>query len=198
MKTIKCQVNDLYEIKKSEFYSFLFPVVNMEDINKNLNEIRKQHKTARHICYACLISQPRIERCSDDGEPDGTAGKPLLELLKKKNLENVLLIVVRYFGGIKLGAGGLVRAYTNAGVLVCNKAEVVDLVKYDNFTISVKTLDVKNVLSKLNQLGIEVTGIEYGENVKILVKVKSEIEDVFENTFNGIAKVIKNEWNNYK
>lgn len=195
MKTIKTNVNDLYEIKKSEFYSFLISVTNMEEVKNHLVKIRKEHKTARHVCYACIMSQPRVERCSDDGEPDGTAGKPLLELLKKRGLENVLLVVVRYFGGIKLGAGGLIRAYTNAGVLVCDKAEVVELVNYNKYTILCNTNEVKTILSKLKQHGLDVEKIEYGENVTINVSVAKDKCCVFEKTFENVCKVIKNEWN---
>jgi len=119
MYTIKEKCENLIEIKKSKFISYAIPVMSNDDVETNLAMLRKAHKDATHICYAFVLSSPNLEKCSDDGEPDGTAGKPMLDILKKNNLSNVLLVVVRYFGGIKLGAGGLTRAYTKAcaGVL---------------------------------------------------------------------------------
>jgi len=178
MKTIKNEVKDVYEIKKSEFLAYLFPVTNSDDIKSHLEQLRREHKTATHVCYACLLTSPNMEKCSDDGEPDGTAGKPLLELLKKKNLENVLLVVVRYFGGIKLGAGGLIRAYTRAGVMVCDKAEEIELKSYSSFILKCGIDKAKTMLSKLNSLPIVIDGIEYLDVVKIKVKVESDNEDV--------------------
>jgi len=181
MKTIKNEVKDVYEIKKSEFLTYLYPVSNPDEVKAHLEDLRKEHKSATHVCYACILTSPNMEKCSDDGEPDGTAGKPLLELLKKKNLENVLLVVVRYFGGIKLGAGGLIRAYTRAGVMVCDRAEVVELKSYSTFLIKCDIDNSKSMLSKLNSLPIIVEGIEYSDVVKIKVKVETDREDVILN-----------------
>ena len=93
----------------------------MEEVKLHLEELKKQHKKATHICYAYVYNKGEVsEKCSDDGEPNGTAGYPILQVIKKKNLNNILVVVVRYFGGIKLGAGGLMRAYTKACAEVLN------------------------------------------------------------------------------
>lgn len=109
----------LLEEKKSKFYAFAFECKNEGEIREKLDELKKEHKKATHFCYAFRISAPFAEKAVDDGEPSGTAGRPILNVLQKKDLQNVCVIVVRYFGGIKLGAGGLVRAYTKvtSGVL---------------------------------------------------------------------------------
>lgn len=101
--------------KKSRFLSFIFAVESEEEIQEILERFRKQYWDARHVCFAYVLhdNPPRM-RFSDDGEPQGTAGKPMLELLTREGLENVLLIVVRYFGGVLLGTGGLLRAYTDS------------------------------------------------------------------------------------
>ena len=99
-------------IKNSKFICYIYKVDNIEEINKILNDIRVKYYDATHCCYAYILDN--IKKESDDGEPSGTAGIPMLQVLEKNNLNHVLCIVVRYFGKIKLGAGGLVRAYTKS------------------------------------------------------------------------------------
>lgn len=101
------------EIKKSKFVAYSFELNQLEDVKKHIEELKKHHKKATHICYAYVFNNGIVsEKCCDDGEPSGTAGYPILQIIKKKNLKNIMVVVVRYFGGIKLGAGGLMRAYT--------------------------------------------------------------------------------------
>lgn len=108
-------------INKSRFIAYRYELESIDAVKVHLEELRKEHKKARHICYAYVYSRECVsEKCSDDGEPGGTAGYPILNVIKKKNLTNVLVAVVRYFGGIKLGAGGLTRAYTKSCASVLN------------------------------------------------------------------------------
>ena len=99
------------EIKKSKFIGLYYEVEKLEDVEEILETLKKEHKKARHMPYAYKINS-QIKK-SDDKEPSGTAGMPILNIIEKNNLNNILLIVIRYFGGIKLGAGGLIRAYSN-------------------------------------------------------------------------------------
>lgn len=109
------------EINKSRFIAYRLDISSLEEVKPFLDKLKKEHKKARHICYAYVYNKDVVsEKCSDDGEPGGTAGYPILNVIKKKNLTNVLVAVVRYFGGIKLGAGGLTRAYTKACAGVLN------------------------------------------------------------------------------
>ncbi len=101
-----------YVEKKSKFIGYLFCCKNTDEVALALQELKKQHKKATHICYAYSLSHPFLEKAVDDGEPGGTAGRPILSVIQKKEKKDVCVFVVRYFGGIKLGAGGLVRAYT--------------------------------------------------------------------------------------
>ena len=103
---------ELLEVKKSKFYSQAYSVQSKEEIEKILEDLQKEHKKATHICYAYSISSPFSEKAVDDGEPSGTAGRPILSVIQKTKSKDVCVFIVRYFGGIKLGAGGLVRAYT--------------------------------------------------------------------------------------
>lgn len=98
--------------KKSRFIGYFFHCETAEDVQEALKELKIQHKKATHICYAYSLKNPFLEKAVDDGEPGGTAGRPILSVLQKKKITNACVFVVRYFGGIKLGAGGLVRAYT--------------------------------------------------------------------------------------
>lgn len=107
------------DIKKSKFIGYYYEVSNIQEINDIIATIKKENKKARHFPYAYKIDN--IVRKSDDKEPSGTASNPILNIIERKNLNNVLIIIVRYFGGIKLGAGGLIRAYSNTANEVTNK-----------------------------------------------------------------------------
>ena len=123
--TIKENYQQQIEVMKSKFIAYLLPLNNEEEFKPILANLRKEHKKARHIVYAYRVGM-KSKSC-DDGEPKGTAGHPLLELLYKKDINNVALLVVRYFGGTKLGAGRLLRTYLQAGIDVINKAELTAL-----------------------------------------------------------------------
>ena len=113
------------EVMKSKFIAYFLPLNHEEDFKPFLANLRKEHKKARHIVYAYRVDM-KSKSC-DDGEPKGTAGHPLLELLYKKDINNVALIVVRYFGGTKLGASRLLRTYLQAGIDVVNSSELIAL-----------------------------------------------------------------------
>lgn len=105
-------------INKSRFIAYVYELNNLNEVSSILNNLKQEHKKARHICFAYVYNRELVsEKCSDDGEPKGTAGYPIMNVIKKKGLSNILVAVVRYFGGIKLGAGGLTRAYTKACAL---------------------------------------------------------------------------------
>ncbi len=116
MKLLKtCEIIE----KKSKFYGFLYECNSEEDVFSAVEEQRKEHHKATHVCWAGRIEKPFFERACDDGEPGGTAGRPILSVLQKRNLNNVCAIVVRYFGGVKLGAGGLLRVYSKTAGKLC-------------------------------------------------------------------------------
>jgi len=108
-----------YEINKSKFYSYAYNVKTMEEINSILENHKKEHKKATHICYAYIVDDNGTkEKYNDDKEPKGTAGQPIMNVIKKRGLRNILIVVVRYFGGTKLGAGGVLRAYSKSASLL--------------------------------------------------------------------------------
>ena len=127
MNSFKVQeeVYALTEVMKSKFTAFVFPVDDVELFKTRLEEIRKANPKAKHIVYAYRIGMN--SKSTDDREPKGTAGRPLLELLMKKNLNNTAIIVVRYYGGVQLGAGRLLRTYVTSAVNAINKATIIEM-----------------------------------------------------------------------
>ena len=156
MKTVKENFTNEIIIKNSRFITLLFQVFDDTDISSIIDKVKIEYPKANHYCYAYITENKK--KASDDGEPGGTAGMPMLNVLEKENIINVLAITVRYFGGIKLGAGGLVRAYSKSvrdAILRCNEVEVVKGVKV-KITISYdmqKNLDYTlreyNVVNKI-------------------------------------------------
>lgn len=112
MKTIKNKVTNELIINKSRFITVLYPIFKEDDVKLKIENIKKEYRDATHYCYAYIIGSK--EKCSDDKEPSGTAGRPILNVLKNNDITNILCIVIRYFGGIKLGSGGLIRAYSSS------------------------------------------------------------------------------------
>ncbi len=167
MKSIDGIYEDLLVINKSKFYAFAYPIVSDDQAKDYIAKLWEKYSDATHICTAYMLSSPKVERASDDGEPSGTAGKPMLELLKKKGLDNVLLAVVRYFGGIKLGAGGLVRAYTNAGNLVLDKCQVVDIYNVNEYRVIADISIGAKIMETIRSGGGEVFACKYTDKVEI-------------------------------
>lgn len=121
--TIKQENSGYVELNKSKFYSIVFPINDVDKFKERLLAIRKSNTKAKHVVYAYRIGVN--SKSCDDGEPKGTAGRPMLELLNKKNLTNVGIVVVRYFGGSQLGVGRLLRCYLNSAIDAINKCEIV-------------------------------------------------------------------------
>lgn len=152
MQTIKNNTHNEIIIKNSRFICYLYKIKNIEDINTILNNLKKEHINANHHCYAYIIDN--IKKSSDDGEPGGTAGIPILKVLENNNLNNILAIVVRYFGGIKLGAGGLVRAYTKSITNTISNDNIVNLIKGYNLEIEFNYNQVKEIDYLLKDINI--------------------------------------------
>ncbi len=126
--TIQRQSNGIYKEKGSKFLSFALPVRHIDEIKQHLAAFKKEYYDARHVCYAYMLGAEREEyRANDDGEPSGTAGKPILGQINSRGLTNVLVIVVRYFGGILLCTGGLITAYKEAASDALEQAEIIEL-----------------------------------------------------------------------
>ena len=152
MKTVIKEITNEIVINKSRFIAVITPIKEKEDLNLILNNLKEKYKDATHYCYAYIMDN--YQKASDDGEPQKTAGMPILNCLVKNNLTDVLCVVIRYFGGIKLGAGGLVRAYSNAvkEVITKNEGSIKELINGFEIILEIlydKQKDLDNLLSCL-------------------------------------------------
>lgn len=152
MQTIKNNIHNEIIIKNSRFICYLYKIKNIEDISLFLNNLKNEHKDATHHCYAYILDN--IKKSSDDGEPSGTAGIPILKVLENNNLNNILAVVIRYFGGIKLGAGGLVRAYTKSVTNTLSKDNIISLSKGYNLDIEFTYNQIREIDYLLKDINI--------------------------------------------
>ena len=191
MYKINNAIETKIEIKKSIFITNLIPVASISEAQDALKVISKKYYDATHNCYSYIIGDGNTYKYQDDGEPSQTAGIVIYNCLKNNNITNVICVVTRYFGGIKLGAGGLVRAYANATSEAINNANLVEIIEYKNLAFSFDytyTTQILKLLSneeKLNQ--------EYKENVFLEYRVPiSKYEDYVStliNLTNGTVKI---------
>ncbi|HEY8419641.1 MAG TPA: YigZ family protein [Clostridia bacterium] len=170
-------------INKSRFLAKAYPVKSWEHACEILKDLKKTYWDATHVCYGCVADKlGNNMRFSDDGEPAGTAGKPILDVIRQKNLRQVLVAVIRYFGGIKLGAGGLVRAYSKAASEVLKTADIVTIKPKTGVTFAVSYPDLSKIEYLLQNENIELINKEWGENVKVELNVVSDYVNEFLNS----------------
>ena len=176
--TISQDGQNQIEIKKSKFICHLFRIDNEEQAREYINQIKKEHYKANHNCSAYLLGENfEIQRSSDDGEPSGTAGVPILEVLKKNELQNTLAIVTRYFGGIKLGAGGLIRAYSTSVSEALDKIGIVEGKLQQILAITISYPQLGKLQNYLENEQITIQEINYLENITVKVAIDiTEIE----------------------
>lgn len=160
------------EIKKSRFIALLYPVASRAEAMGRLAEVRQRWPDARHYCSVLLTDGD--SGLDDDGEPSGTAAKPMYSVLMHKDVGNVLAVVVRYFGGIKLGAGGLVRAYAQAVSTALQQAALLPVVKMERYTVSIGFAEESRVRRFCSEQGVAVLEASYGEAVVLTLEVPAE------------------------
>lgn len=173
MFTINENIVKIYEVKKSKFITLIYKVNSIDEINLLLNQAKSNYKGANHYCYAYILDN--IKRYSDDGEPSKTAGMPILNVLEHQDLNHILCIVIRYFGGIKLGASNLLRTYSN-----CVKDSISNVVKLDKFIniiIEFKFEDEANI----NKLNFKLNNKLYEDNVIYDIDIKYNDLILFKN-----------------
>ena len=173
------------EIKKSKFISKIYRVNNIEEVAKILLKLKEEYRNATHYCYAYIINENK--KCSDDKEPSGTAGIPILQILEKNNLNMVLCVVIRYFGGIKLGASGLLRAYTKAVSELIKKTPLITLIN----GYQVKLISSYNEQKKLDFI-LQKYHYEkqYDDNITYIIDIPMDDIDLIQNYNYSIIKEI--------
>ena len=182
--TIKEVYEDKIEVSKSQFYSFLIPLNSEEEVPLLIKEKRMQFVKARHVCYAYIFNSNY--KYSDDGEPSGTAGKPLYELLNKNNLTNCILIVVRIFGGVLLGAGRLLRTYVESGLNSIKKANKFEIYYEFLIKLEIKLENINVIKGYLVKYKYEIKNVIYDEISTIEFYSSNDVIKELNNNFYGM------------
>lgn len=183
-KTIASPSEGLYKDKGSKFLSFAFPVNNESEIKEILETIRKKYHDARHHCYAWMLGEDKLHfRENDDGEPSNSAGKPILGQIQSKNISNVLIIVVRYFGGTLLGVGGLIQAYKTAAKEALESAKIIDKFIYRIYLIQFLYEEMNSVMKVLKDMELDQFDQIFELDCSLKVKVKRSVHEKFEKSF---------------
>ena len=188
MKTIKKAVQSEINIKKSQFICSLYPTINKKESKATIQKLNQQYNDATHNCTAYIVNDG--EGYDDNGEPGGTAGKPMINVLRKNDLHNITAVVTRYFGGIKLGAGGLVRAYSKSVMEAINEAEIVEIEEYEVYKVTFEYSDIKIVDSEVRNNKLESIKKDYSDKVSynLISPTNQDIEKIFEK-YNGKVSV---------
>lgn len=188
MKSIGKEIVNEIIINKSRFITVLCNVNNKDEVNDKILEYKNKYKDATHYCYAYIIEN--YSKCSDDGEPSGTAGMPILKVLQNNDLTNVLCLVIRYFGGVKLGAGGLVRAYSNSASEAVNIAEIMSLTYGYYIEIEFDYENVKLIDYLLKDIVIDK---KFNENIIYSFKISKDSYLEIEKSLLDKTKILKKE-----
>ena len=188
MRCIKERYEHLIEINKSKFYGIIYPISSVDEAKDYIKEVQKDYPKATHYCYAYRVNN--LDKSNDDGEPSGTAGRPILECLKNNELENILCVVVRYFGGIKLGAGGLIRAYVDATKEALDVANIYEVVEQDVYDITISYSHYEIVKNYLEKKEGQIIDTRFDVEVTITYSTLNFDEQEITNLVNGMAKIL--------
>lgn len=174
-KTLMSNGESRYEEKKSVFYGYAFPITSESEALSHIAAVKGRYPDARHHVYAYTMREGNLTRYSDDGEPQGTAGMPLLDLLRKSDITDTLLVVVRYFGGTLLGTGGLVRAYTAAGKDAIQSGGVAGAAIATLFSLSLSYADYERVSLLLVSKNAVILDTDFGARVTLTARIEREL-----------------------
>jgi uncharacterized YigZ family protein len=178
----------LYKEKNSKFFGYAFPVSNEEEIKEHLDRLRKEHFSARHWCYAYQIGTEKIQyRANDDGEPNNSAGMPIYGQIQSFEVTNVMVVVVRYFGGVKLGVGGLISAYKTAAQMALENSEIVEQTINKFFTISFEYVHLNKVMRIIKEKNLQIVSQKMEMDCEIQISIRKKnvqnLLDTLENLY---------------
>ncbi len=173
--TIAAPIDTSFTEKRSEFIGYLSPVLTNDEAVAFINSVKAGHRKARHHVYAYILRDSNTSRYSDDGEPQGTAGVPVLEVLQKRGLTDVCCVVVRYFGGILLGGGGLVRAYSHSASITCDAAQIRHMCESTPLTLQMDYTLYGKVTNILPRYGVLERNSDFGTDVLLELTVRNEV-----------------------
>jgi len=171
--TIEKKSETLYKDKGSKFLTFAFPVQNNQQIKEALIQLKKEHPSANHHCYAYRLGADKLTfRANDDGEPSNTAGKPILGQIQSNDLTNILIVVVRYFGGTLLGVGGLIHAYKNSAADVIKESHIIEKFIEFHYTIQFPFEQLNDVMKLLKQLDCKISAQQFDTDCEISFSIR--------------------------
>jgi len=187
--TVKQPAQGLFKDKGSKFIGYIFPLQSLEDVKGILVELKAEHPKARHVCWALRLSTDRsVFRVNDDGEPSGTAGKPILNTLLSANLTQVCVAVVRYFGGTLLGVPGLIHAYKEASLAAIKEAEIIEKTIKDRYQIHVPYTQLNKVMKILKDENITILAQDLDTECSLIIEIRQQfvlkIITLLENIYN--------------
>lgn len=180
----------LFKEKNSKFFGYAYPVLNEDDVKLHIDILKKEHHAARHWCYAYQLGTENIlYRANDDGEPSNSAGMPIYGQIQSFEVTNILIIVVRYFGGVKLGVGGLISAYRTTSQLTLEEATIVEKTINVDYIISFDYINMNTVMRIIKEKNLNITNQKLEMDCQITISVrKKEAESVFE-AFNHLFEI---------
>jgi uncharacterized YigZ family protein len=174
--TVEIAVGDvLFKEKGSKFIGYVFPVTSEDDVKVHIEDLKKKHHTARHWCYAWQLGVETISyRANDDGEPNNSAGQPIYGQILSKEITNILVVVVRYFGGTKLGVGGLITAYKTTAKLVLDEAEIVEKTIDVYFQLIFEYPDMNKVMRIIKEENLNIEQQQMNLNCNFIISVRKK------------------------
>lgn len=186
--TIQDKSEGIYTEKRSKFLAFAHPVETIDEIKDLLTDYKKKYYDARHVCYAYMLGPERTDfRANDDGEPSSTAGKPILGQINSRELTNILVVVIRYFGGVKLGTSGLIVAYREAATEALSAATVIEKTIEETVTFTFPYVMMNSVMRVVKELNPRIVEQKYDETCIITLSIKRSMAPMLEERLNKLA-----------
>lgn len=180
----------LFKEKNSKFYGYAFPVISEEEVKAHLELLKKEHFSARHWCYAYQIGTEKIQyRANDDGEPNNSAGMPIYGQIQSFEVTNILVVVVRYFGGVKLGVGGLISAYKTAAQMALEDAEIVEKTIDKQFTLAFGYAHMNKVMRIIKEKNLTIVSQKMELDCEIVVATRKKNAPIIWDTFENLYEV---------
>ncbi len=180
----------LFKEKNSKFFSYAFPVINEDDVKVLLEEVRKQHSSAGHHCYAYQIGTDKIlYRANDDGEPNNTAGMPIYGQIQSFGVTNVLVVVVRYFGGVKLGVGGLISAYRTSAQMALEASEIVEKTINVYYRVKFGYQHMNKVMRIIKEKNLDIVSQKMEMDCEIVISTRKKNASALEEAFSNLYEV---------
>ena len=177
-KEIKTPTTGIYKEKGSKFIAYSYPVYSEEEVKDKIEEVKKTEHAGRHYCYAYVLNPDKsAQRANDDGEPSSTAGKPILGQILSNDLTNILIVVVRYFGGVKLGVSGLIRSYKTAAAEAISDATIITKTIKEQYEVHFKYPQMNDVMRLVKEFDLEIVNTDFQMDCKLIFAVRKSKSD---------------------